>query len=134
LGTTEIPFRQPPRQPQQPPKPPATPPKKEEQPGRTLWFPSGKPETAPKLDELAFLKSVTGNEAPTGPLPTSLPTPVPRRASGGFGKPADPPAAPSAGNAAPSTGPPSGTASGAEQSWPRYSGRSPKVLQQRNPP
>jgi hypothetical protein len=91
-GTTEIPFRQPPRQPQ-PPKPPATPPKKDEQPGRTLWFPSGKPEAAPKLDELAFLKSVTGNEAQTGPLPPSLPTPVPRRASGGFGKPADPPAA-----------------------------------------
>ena len=63
-------------------KPPAGAPKtapkpKEEQPARTLWYPSGKgAETgggaAGKLDELAFLKSVSNEPAP------------PRRASGGF--------------------------------------------------
>lgn len=92
-GGTEIPFRQAPPKPQ--PKPAAAPPKKDDQPGRTLWFPSGKPEAAPaapgKLDELAFLKSVTGNDsAPAAPPVT--PTPLPRRPSGGFGKPSEPPA------------------------------------------
>jgi hypothetical protein len=84
-GTTEIPFR--PVPPRAQPKAPAAPaPKKEEQPGRTLWFPSGKPSeqsgTGAKLDELAFLKSVTGNEAPP-----AAPAPKPSRQSGGFTKP-----------------------------------------------
>lgn len=95
-GSPEIPFRQPPPRPQ-PKAPPPAAPKKEEQPGRTLWFPSGKPDAGGKLDELAFLKSVTGNETPVIPAPTpAAPTPVPRRASGGFGRPpeAPPPAAP----------------------------------------
>jgi hypothetical protein len=75
---------------------------KDEPPARTLWYPSGKEGTgagggaAPggsgqKMDELAFLKSVT-NE-PTAP----------RRASGGFSKVA-PPEPPQA--AAPPTPPP----------------------------
>jgi hypothetical protein len=92
-GAQEIPFRQqlPKTLPPKPPPPPA--PKKEEQPGRTLWFPSGKPDPGGKLDELAFLKSVTGNEAQPapGPIPPG-PTPVPRRASGGFGRPPEAPA------------------------------------------
>jgi hypothetical protein len=92
----EIPFRTPPRP--QPPKPAAQPPaaKKDDQAGRTLWFPSGKPEPAGgKLDELAFLKSVTGNDSPAPP-------PTPRtRQSGGFRSvevpaPAPPPAPPAA--------------------------------------
>lgn len=75
------------------PKPPAVPPppaaKKEDSSGRTLWFPTGKPEggaAAPgKLDELAFLKSVTGGEASPAPPPPATPTPLPRaRPSGGF--------------------------------------------------
>ncbi len=87
-GTTEIPFRPVPPRPQ--PKAPApAPPKKEEQPSRTLWFPSGKPTEqgagGGKLDELAFLKSVTGNEAQAPAAQT--PTPKPARASGGFAKP-----------------------------------------------
>ena len=87
MSHTKTPIRSPPPKP--PPKaapPPA--PKKEEQPGRTLWFPSGKPEAGGKLDELAFLKSVTGNEAAPNP---AAPTPVPRRASGGFGRPPEAP-------------------------------------------
>jgi hypothetical protein len=102
-GTPEIPFR--PTNPRPAPRPPAAaPPKKEEQqPGRTLWFPSGKPEpgaatgSGAKLDELAFLKSVTGNEPPHAPAPAT-PTPRPRP-SGGFPKtevPAHPPAPPPA--------------------------------------
>jgi hypothetical protein len=94
----EIPFRQTaPRHPVRPTAPPAVPRKDDQQPGRTLWFPSGKPEGAApgggKLDELAFLKSVTGSEAPPSlpATPVSSPTPVPRRASGGFSRP---PAAP----------------------------------------
>ena len=92
-GGQEIPFRQSPPKPQPKVTPPAAP-KKEEQPGRTLWFPSGKPDAGGKLDELAFLKSVTGNEAPPNPTPTPVPvppTPVPRRASGGFGRPPEAP-------------------------------------------
>jgi hypothetical protein len=80
-GTPEIPFRQ--ASPRPAPKPPAAaPPKKEDQPGRTLWFPSGKPEPGAgagpggKLDELAFLKSVTGSEPPHAP-PSATPTPRP---------------------------------------------------------
>jgi len=95
----EIQFR--PSAPRPQAKPAAPPPaRKEDQPGRTLWFPSGKPEQgAPaggKLDELAFLKSVTGNEAPAAPPATPTPRP---RTSGGFTKvpevhaPAQPPPA-----------------------------------------
>lgn len=90
-GTTEIPFRPVPPRPQPQPKAPAaTPPKKDEQPSRTLWFPSGKPTEqgagGAKLDELAFLKSVTGNEAPAPAAPQPS-APKPSRASGGFTKP-----------------------------------------------
>ena len=49
---------------------------KEDAPARTLWFPSGKPtEASPggKMDELAFLKSVSSADQPP-----------PKRASGGF--------------------------------------------------
>jgi hypothetical protein len=90
-GTSEIPFRQVPPRPQ--PKPPAAaPPKKDDQPSRTLWFPSGKPTeqgagSGGKLDELAFLKSVTGNEAPAAAPQAQTPAPKPSRASGGFTKP-----------------------------------------------
>jgi hypothetical protein len=100
-SATELPFRQQPKpQPKAPapaPPPPPAQPRKEEQPGRTLWFPSGKPDAGgAKLDELAFLKSVTGSEAPAAP-PAAPVTPASRRASGGFGRPADvPPPVPSA--------------------------------------
>lgn len=59
---------------------PAKPAAKKEEPGRTLWFPSGKPPEAPaaKGDELAFLKSIESTPAPA---------PAPKRASGGFIKP-----------------------------------------------
>lgn len=79
-GQAEIPLR-----PMPTPKPqPAAkvPPKKEEQPGRTLWFPSGKPEGAApatgggKVDELAFIKSI---EPAAPPAPAA-----PKRSSGGF--------------------------------------------------
>lgn len=103
-GGSEIPFRQTaPRQTVRPTAPPAAPRKDEQQPGRTLWFPSGKPEAGTpaggKLDELAFLKSVTGSESPPSlsATPVSSPTPVPRRASGGFSRtpsPEPPPPAP----------------------------------------
>lgn len=88
---TELPFRAITPKPA-PPKPTAAP-KKDEVPGRTLWFPSGKPneQGGGKLDELAFLKSVTGGEAPGAPAPaptaTPLPAPGPKsRPSGGFTK------------------------------------------------
>jgi hypothetical protein len=82
----EIPFKAPPKPPQPAPAPapaPKPPAKKEDAPGRTLWFPSGKPTEAPapggggggKVDELAFIKSI---DAP----PT--PTPPKSRPSGGF--------------------------------------------------
>lgn len=87
-GTTEIPFRPVPPRPQTK-APAAAPPKKDDQPSRTLWFPSGKPTEqgagGGKLDELAFLKSVTGNEAPAAPAQPAAPKPS--RASGGFSKP-----------------------------------------------
>lgn len=90
-GANEIPFRAGPSRSQPPVKAPVAPPKKEEQPGRTLWFPSGKPADpgagGGKLDELAFLKSVTGHEAPQTPTPA----PKPARGSGGFPKVAEPP-------------------------------------------
>ncbi len=92
-ASTEIPFR--PSAPRPQPKPAAAPPvaKKDDPTGRTLWFPSGKPDQggpgAGKLDELAFLKSVTGNEAPPAPQPTTRPRP-----SGGFARSPDAPAAP----------------------------------------
>ncbi len=98
----EIPFKPgaPKPQPVAPPKPPA---KKEEVPGRTLWFPSGKPSDAPapggKVDELAFIKSIDA--------PPASPTPPKSRPSGGFIKadnaltpPPEPPA-PKPGAAAP---------------------------------
>jgi hypothetical protein len=75
------------------PQPKLVPPKKEEGPSRTLWFPSGRPHEAgqAKLDELAFLKSVTGGDAPSagsGPAPTPV---MPKgRTSGGFVRPAAP--------------------------------------------
>ncbi len=99
---TELPFRAVTPKPA-PPKPAAAP-KKDEVPGRTLWFPSGKPneQGGGKLDELAFLKSVTGGEAPAAPAPAPTPTPLPApaaksRPSGGFTRsatieaPPDPP-------------------------------------------
>lgn len=76
---SEIPFKPgaPRPQPAPAPKPPA---KKEEAPGRTLWFPSGKPTDAPaaggKVDELAFIKSIDA--------PPAAPTPPKSRPSGGF--------------------------------------------------
>jgi hypothetical protein len=103
-GGTEIPFRAiTPRPAPSKPAPPPPAPKKDEVPGRTLWFPSGKPneQGGAKLDELAFLKSVTGGEgaapppaapAPPPPAPISKPRP-----SGGFTRsatieaPPDPP-------------------------------------------
>ncbi|MBK7924408.1 MAG: hypothetical protein IPJ95_12395 [Gemmatimonadetes bacterium] len=93
-ASAEIPFRPAPPRPQpKPPAPPAAPVKKDDQPSRTLWFPSGKPaETGGgggKLDELAFLKSVTGNEAPAAP-PTPAPLPARGRASGGFTRAPEP--------------------------------------------
>ena len=81
--------------------PPPAAAKKDDSPGRTLWFPTGKPDQAGggaqgKLDELAFLKSVTGGEAapPSAPAPPASPSPAQRaRPSGGF-KAAEVPAAP----------------------------------------
>jgi hypothetical protein len=96
-AAAELPFR--PAQTRPAAKPatpaPAAAPKKDDQPGRTLWFPSGKAEpqsagSTGKLDELAFLKSVTGESSPTPPAsPTTQP---PRRASGGFTRTAETPA------------------------------------------
>jgi hypothetical protein len=77
-GTTEIPFRTPTPKPQAKPAA-AAPAKKDDQPGRTLWFPSGKPEGGGKLDELAFLKSVTGHEAPQAAPAAPVPPPSPTR-------------------------------------------------------
>ena len=92
VGGTEIPFRPVTPRPQPQPQPKVAP-KKEEAPSRTLWFPSGKPTDGggDKLDELAFLKSVTGSEAPAAPA--SVPTPKPRP-SGGFTRQAEPIAPP----------------------------------------
>ena len=93
-SATEIPFR--PAAPRPPaPKPPAPPAPKNDVPGRTLWFPSGGKAEQPsegKLDELAFLKSVTGEAAPVAPAPP----PMPKRPSGGFSKPTLEPAPPPA--------------------------------------
>ena len=67
--------------------------------GRTLWFPTGKPDqagggTSGKLDELAFLKSVTGGEATPPSAPAAPASPPQRpRPSGGF-KATEVPAAP----------------------------------------
>ncbi len=77
----EIPFKAVPPKPQPQPAPAPKPPaKKEEAPGRTLWFPSGKPTDTPaaggKVDELAFIKSIDA--------PSSAPTPPKSRPSGGF--------------------------------------------------
>lgn len=102
-GGTEIPFRA--VTPRPAPSKPAPGPKKEDVPGRTLWFPSGKPneQGGAKLDELAFLKSVTGGEGAAAPSPAPAPTPPPPaptakpRPSGGFTRsatieaPPDPP-------------------------------------------
>ncbi|HTS89335.1 MAG TPA: hypothetical protein VMG41_12660 [Gemmatimonadales bacterium] len=119
-GANEIPFR--PVTGRQPAAKPAAPPpaaKKDDQPGRTLWFPSGKPDatgpaaaTGGKLDELAFLKSVTGGEAtpvssphlgaaaappPNPPAPPPpLPTTQRTRVSGNFTKQPEPPPPPAA--------------------------------------
>jgi hypothetical protein len=86
----EIPFKTP-AAPKPQPKPPAAKPK-EDAAGRTLWFPSGKPGEAPagKMDELAFLKSVTGNEGGVAPAQPA------KRPSGGFTKPAETSAPPAA--------------------------------------
>lgn len=95
---TELPFRA--MTPKVVPNKPATSAPKADTPGRTLWFPSGKPteQGGGKLDELAFLKSVTGEEgasasaAPAPPPPAPVPpppAPAPKpRISGGFTKPA----------------------------------------------
>lgn len=97
-GGTEIPFRA--ITPRPAPPKPAPAPKKDEAPGRTLWFPSGKPndQSGGKLDELAFLKSVTGGEAAAPPAGAPTPPPPPKaRPSGGFTRsatieaPPDPP-------------------------------------------
>ncbi len=96
----EIPFR--PASAPRPTAPKSPPPRKEEVPGRTLWFPSGKPEGGGqgsgggKLDELAFLKSVTGEAPPVPPAPAPPPPPAKSRPSGGFTRSAtiEPPAAP----------------------------------------
>ncbi len=107
VGGTELPFRAVTPKPA-PTKPtPAPAPRKDDAPGRTLWFPSGKPndQGGGKLDELAFLKSVTGDEAaaaalppvpaPQPPAPAAPPPPAPKaRSSGGFTKPATIEAAP----------------------------------------
>lgn len=89
----EIPFR--PAAPRPAPPKPSAPAPKPEVPGRTLWFPSGKPEQqnqgGGKLDELAFLKSVTGEAAPVAPAPS---TPAAKRPSGGFKPTLEPPAPP----------------------------------------
>jgi hypothetical protein len=94
-AAAEIPFR-PPSPPTPKPQPKVVTPKKEEAPGRTLWFPSGKPAEGgtpgAKMDELAFLKSVT--EAGVTPTPQPAPAAKPR-VSGGFARaePGSPPAA-----------------------------------------
>jgi hypothetical protein len=123
-GTTEIPFRPATPRPQPQAKAPA-PAKKDDQPGRTLWFPSGKPTEqgaggGGKLDELAFLKSVTGNEAPAA----ATPTPKPGRASGGFTKPPAEPAAPPA----PAVEPPAAKATAPAEPKDRSSGSGQKTL------
>jgi hypothetical protein len=94
----EIPFKAP-AAPKPQPKPVAPKPK-EESAGRTLWFPSGKPgeASAGKMDELAFLKSVTGNEG------SAAPTQPAKRPSGGFTKPVET-AAPPAPAAPPASAP-----------------------------
>lgn len=107
---TELPFRAVTPKPQPPKATPApAAPRKEDTPGRTLWFPSGKPtEGGGKLDELAFLKSVTGGEAAAAapapapaPPPPAPPPPTPKpRPSGGFTKPATIEAAPEPGKPA----------------------------------
>jgi len=111
----EIPFKAPaPPKPQ--PKPAASKPK-EDSAGRTLWFPSGKPGEAPagKMDELAFLKSVTGTEGSAAP---SQPA---KRPSGGFTKPAE--------TAAPAPAAPTAPAPAAEAPKDRASGgAAPKTL------
>ena len=66
-------------------------PRKDEQ-GRTLWFPSGKgpesaPETGDKLDELAFLKSVTDAESLSSAAGRT-------RSSGSYAKPTVEPTVP----------------------------------------
>lgn len=130
-GTTEIPFRPVPPRPQPQPKAPAAvPPKKDDQPSRTLWFPSGKPTEqgagGSKLDELAFLKSVTGNEAPAPAAPQPS-APKPSRASGGFTKP--PEAAPPMTTApAPIVEPPAAKAPAVADSKDRSSGSGQKTL------
>jgi hypothetical protein len=112
----EIPFK-PPAAPKPQPKPPTAKPK-EDSAGRTLWFPSGKPGEAPagKMDELAFLKSVTGTEGATAPAQPG------KRPSGGFTKPVET-AAPSAPAAPPAAAP------AAEAAKDRASGgTAPKTL------
>ncbi|HEU5154202.1 MAG TPA: hypothetical protein VFU03_05705 [Gemmatimonadales bacterium] len=110
----EIPFKPAPK-PQ--PKPPAAKPK-EDSAGRTLWFPSGKPGEAPagKMDELAFLKSVTGNEGAAAPAQPG------KRPSGGFTKPIETaaPAAPAA--------PPAPAPAPVAEAKDRPSGTAPKTL------
>ena len=111
----EIPFKAPaPPKPQ--PKPAASKPK-EDSAGRTLWFPSGKPGEAPagKMDELAFLKSVTGTEG------TAAPSQPAKRPSGGFTKPAE--------TASPAPAAPTAPAPAAEAPKDRASGgTAPKTL------
>ncbi len=127
-GATEIPFRAVPPRPQ--PKPPAAPAKKEDQPGRTLWFPSGKQTEqgagGGKLDELAFLKSVTGGEGGQAPQPAPASTPAPKsRASGGFTKPAEAAPAPAP---PPAAEPPAAKVQPAAEPKDRSSGSGQKTL------
>jgi len=126
-GTTEIPFRPVPPRPQ-PKAPAAAPPKKDDAPSRTLWFPSGKQTEqgagGGKLDELAFLKSVTGHEAPAPPAQPQ--TPKPSRGSGGFAKPPETPAATTAPN--PVIEPPAAKAPAPAEPKDRSSGSGQKTL------
>jgi hypothetical protein len=109
----EIPFKAP-AAPKPQPKPPAAKPK-EDSAGRTLWFPSGKPGEVPagKMDELAFLKSVTGSEGPAAPVQPA------KRPSGGFTKPVETAAPPAPAAPAPAAEAPKDRASG---------GTAPKTL------
>ncbi|HXE57511.1 MAG TPA: hypothetical protein VNK43_05885, partial [Gemmatimonadales bacterium] len=92
-----------PAQPRAAPPPPAPKPSKPagDQPVKTLWFPSGKGDegTPAKLDELAFLRSVTEDDRPapskrtsgssSRPVETVTPIPEPAAAT-----PVEPPAPP----------------------------------------
>ena len=105
-----------------PPKPVVKP---KEEGGKTLWFPSGKPadNSGGKLDELAFLKSVTGGEVGSSAPPG-------KRQSGGFARSAEPSPAAEVHARTPAPPPaPVSTAPAAEASKDRASSQNaPKTL------